>query len=254
MKICRCRIEQRVAYGLVEGDLVALLAEPPFERIVRTGESVPLSDVKLLAPCEPSKIIGTGLNHRAHADELKKPLPDRPLLFLKPPTCVLDPEEPILLPPESTEVHHEAEMALVIGRKTRRVTAAQARECILGVTCFNDVTARDIQRTEIQYTRAKSFDTFGPFGPFIETSVDPRKLLVKGVVNGTVRQLGSTADMVFDPFELVAFASRGMTLMPGDVLATGTPPGVGSLSHGDVVEIAIEGVGSLRNPVLRDEG
>jgi 2-keto-4-pentenoate hydratase/2-oxohepta-3-ene-1,7-dioic acid hydratase in catechol pathway len=253
MKLCRCQHPGGISWGILEDTCVALLAQAPYQRIERTGAEFPLADVKLLAPCEPQKFLGVGLNYRAHAEEMRKPIPARPLLFLKPPTCVLDPGEPIRLPPESGEVHHEAELAVVIARKMRRVSPAQAREGILGFTCCNDVTARDIQRAEIQYTRAKGFDTFGPVGPVVETELDPHRLTVQALVNGEVRQTGSTADMIFDVFELVSFASRGMTLLPGDVLTTGTPPGVGPLTAGDVVEVSVESVGVLRNPVLAEE-
>jgi 2-keto-4-pentenoate hydratase/2-oxohepta-3-ene-1,7-dioic acid hydratase in catechol pathway len=253
MKVCRFLHDGRARYGIAEGDEVALLTEAPFDHVERAGPVLSLKELTLLTPCAPSKIVGVGLNYRAHALEMKKALPSRPLLFLKPPTAALAPEQAILLPSESGEVHYESELAVVIGAAARRVTPAEARQCILGYTCFNDVTARDIQRAEVQYTRAKGFDTFAPFGPFIETEADPHKLLVKGRLNGAIRQLGSTSDMVFDVFELVSFASRGMTLLPGDVLTTGTPPGVGPLSPGDVFEVEIDGVGLLRNPVRRDE-
>jgi 2-keto-4-pentenoate hydratase/2-oxohepta-3-ene-1,7-dioic acid hydratase in catechol pathway len=252
MKICRCLLAGCPHWGVIEGEAITLLASPPYERIEPTGEQVPLAGTKLLAPADPAKILGIGLNYRAHAAELKKPLPIRPLLFLKPPTSIVGPDEPILLPSESAQVDHEAELALVISRRARKVTPAQARDCILGYTCFNDVTARDIQRAEVQYTRAKGFDTFAPVGPVIETEIDPRKVLVKALVNGGVRQLGNSSDMIFDVFELVAFASRGMTLLPGDVLTTGTPPGVGPLASGDMVEVEIQGIGVLRNPVQRE--
>jgi 2-keto-4-pentenoate hydratase/2-oxohepta-3-ene-1,7-dioic acid hydratase in catechol pathway len=252
MKICRCAHDGQVSWGILEGPRVELLAGPPWEKLERTGHHVGLADARLLAPSQPSKILGVGLNYRAHAEEMHKPIPTRPLLFLKPPTAALDPGSPILLPPESSAVHHEAELAVVISRTLRRVSPAQARDGVLGFTCFNDVTARDIQRAEVQYTRAKGFDGFAPFGPHVETELDPHKLMVKAVVNGEVRQLGNTSDMVFDVFELVSFASRGMTLLPGDVLTTGTPPGVGPLAAGDVVEVSVEGIGTLTNPVLAD--
>lgn len=253
MKLCRCRHAGGISWGVVEETSIALLAGPPFEKVERTGAVVPLSQAKLLAPCEPSKILGVGLNYRAHAEEMKKPIPSRPLLFLKPLTAALDPGEPIRLPLESAEVHHEAELAVVVGKKMRRASPAQAKDCVLGFTCFNDVTARDIQRAEVQYTRAKGFDTFAPFGPVIETELDPRRQLVKALVNGEVRQLGNTSDMIFDVYELLSFVSRGMTLLPGDVLTTGTPPGVGPLCAGDVVAVSVEGVGVLENPVLAEE-
>ncbi len=253
MKLCRCRHAGGISWGVLEGTSIALLAGAPFEGLERTGESVPLAQARLLAPCEPTKIVGVGLNYRAHAEEMRKPIPSRPLLFLKPLTAIVDPGEPIRLPPESGEVHHEAELAVVVARRMRRVSPAQAREGVLGFTCFNDLTARDIQRAEVQYTRAKGFDTFAPLGPVVETDLDPKKQLIKALVNGEVRQLGNTSDMIFDVFELLSFVSRGMTLLPGDVLTTGTPPGVGPLAAGDVVEVSVEGVGVLRNPVLAEE-
>ncbi|MGI5864123.1 MAG: fumarylacetoacetate hydrolase family protein [Myxococcales bacterium] len=253
MRLCRCQIDGEPQLALFEGGELDLLSEPPFSRIVRSGRRVPLEAAKLLAPVEPSKIVCVGLNYRAHAAELRMPLPERPLLFLKPPSALLAPEADILLPPESAEVHYEAELAVVIGRRCRRVSPEQARACVLGFTCINDVTARDIQREEVQFTRAKGFDTFAPLGPWIETDVDPSSLAVVARVNGSVRQAGSTSDMVFGAFELVSFVSRGMTLLPGDVLATGTPPGVGPLVAGDEVEIEVEGIGVLRNRVRTEE-
>ncbi len=253
MKLCRIWHQGAARYGVLEGESIVLLARAPFAGLERTGEKVPLAGAQLLAPTEPSKIVCVGLNYRAHAAEMGKPLPKSPLLFMKPASAVLAPGGTILLPPESGEVHHEAELGVVIGRKARRVTASQAADFILGYTCLNDVTARDIQRAEGQYTRAKGFDTFAPFGPLIETELDPRNLAIKGKLNGQIRQQGSTADMVFDPLAVVAFASAGMTLLPGDVLATGTPPGVGPLAPGDTFEVEIEGVGVLRNVVRKEE-
>ncbi len=256
MRVCRFETnEGRQAHGLIEGDEVAALEEMPFAApgIPRPlHERLPLSQVRLLAPALPSKIVGVGLNYRAHAEEMRKPLPAQPLIFLKPPSALLDPERAIALPPESGEVHFESELALVIGRETRRVTPREARACIFGYTCFNDVTARDIQRAETQYTRAKGFDTFAPFGPWIETELDPTHLSIEGRLDGTVRQRGNTSDMIFDVFELVSFISRGMTLMPGDVITTGTPPGVGPLAPGNLFEVEVEGIGCLRNRVERE--
>ncbi|MFN7131377.1 MAG: fumarylacetoacetate hydrolase family protein [Myxococcales bacterium] len=253
MKLCRFEHAGAVQYGILEGDAVEVLSAPPFERIEKAGRRVPLADVRLLTPTDPGKIVGVGLNYRAHAEEMKKPVPEQPLLFLKPPTAALDPERPIVLPRISGEVHYEAELAVVIGRRCRRVSPEEAREAILGYTCFVDVTARDIQRREIQYTRAKGCDTFAPFGPVIATGLDPRNLQVTGRVNGAVRQNGRTSDMIFDVYSLVSFVSQGMTLLPGDVLTTGTPPGVGPLAPGDLLEIEIEGVGVLRNPIVAEE-
>jgi len=189
------------------------------------------------------------LNYRDHAKERGKPLPSEPLIFLKPPSAVAASGEPILLPAGVGRVDHEAELAIVIGRTARNLAVASAGEAILGYTCFNDVTAREVQDREIQYTRAKGFDTFAPMGPWVETELDPSDLAVEGKVNGVVRQSSRTRQLVFPPAFLVAFVSRIMTLFPGNVIATGTPAGIGPLVDGDTVEIAIEGIGTLTNPV-----
>ena len=188
------------------------------------------------------------LNYRDHAKERGKPLPSEPLIFLKPPSAVAASGEPILLPAGVGRVDHEAELAIVIGRTARNLAVASAGEAILGYTCFNDVTAREVQDREIQYTRAKGFDTFAPMGPWVETELDPSDLAVEGKVNGVVRQSSRTRQLVFPPAFLVAFVSRIMTLFPGNVIATGTPAGIGPLVDGDTVEIAIEGIGTLTNP------
>lgn len=255
MKICRFEHQGTTSYGLVEGERIEVLGAPPFERIERierTGRTVALAEARLLTPTAPSKIVGVGLNYRAHAEEMKKPVPEQPLLFLKPPSAALDPGAPIVLPRISNEVHYEAELAVVIGRTARRITPEEAPEVILGYTAFCDVTARDIQRRELQYTRAKGCDTFAPFGPVIATGLDPRNLGVIARLNGALRQDGRTSDMIFDVYSLVSFVSQGMTLVAGDVLTTGTPPGVGPLAAGDILEIEIEGVGILRNPVVSE--
>lgn len=209
-----------------------------------------LAEAKLLVPCQPSKLVCVGLNYASHAAEMQKPLPREPLLFLKPPSALNDPGAPIVLPSASKLVHHEAELVVVLGRPLKRATPAEARRAVLGYTCGNDVTARDIQRAEVQYTRAKSFDTFAPVGPWIETDLDVSDLAIEARVNGELRQRGRTGDLVFDPFTLLAFASQVMTLLPGDVVFTGTPSGVGALAPGDVVAVEIEGIGVLSNPVL----
>ncbi len=228
-------------FVLLDGaDLVTL--RPSGERVVR-------NDTLLLAPVDPTKIVAVGLNYRAHAAEMKKPLPSEPLLFLKPSTAVIGPNQAIRLPSASHEVHHEAELAVVIATTTCRVSPQAARDHVWGFTCLNDVTARDIQRREVQYTRAKSFDSFAPVGPWVVTDEPVGDRTVIGRVNGEVRQRGRTSDMVFDPYTLVSYISQGMTLLPGDVVTTGTPPGVGPLHAGDRVEVEIEGVGVLANPV-----
>ena len=253
MKLCRYLHKGQTSYGRIEGDFIETLSGAPFEGVKPTGDKVPLSEARLLMPVLPPKIIGVGLNYRKHAEEMKKAIPEKPLLFLKPNTAAIGPGSPIFLPRESSEVHHEAELAVVIGKRARRITPEQAREHILGYTCFVDVTARDLQRAEVQYTRCKGFDTFAPFGPHIETDLDPGNLKVRGYLNGELKQEGSTSDMIVDVFALVSFVSLGMTLLPGDVLTTGTPPGVGPLKDGDEFEVEIEGIGTLKNPVRAEE-
>lgn len=222
----------------------------PFEGLETTWEDVPLEEVRLLPPVEPSKVIGVGLNYRDHAEEVGLEPPKEPVIFLKPPTAVIGPGDPIVIPPCSERVDYEGELALVVGRRAKDVTPEEAQGYILGYTCFNDVTARDIQRREGQWTRAKGFDTFAPLGPWIVTDLDPRVLRVETYLNGELRQGSDTSQLIFDPFELLAFCSRVMTLLPGDVIATGTPSGIGPMKPGDIVEVRIEGIGVLRNPVI----
>jgi 2-keto-4-pentenoate hydratase/2-oxohepta-3-ene-1,7-dioic acid hydratase in catechol pathway len=210
-----------------------------------------LASAKICAPVSPSKIVCVGLNYRDHAAEQGKPLPAEPLIFLKPSTAVIGPGDSIRLPPGAGRVDHEAEVGVVIGRRATNVTAAQAGELILGLTCVNDVTARDIQRRENKYTRAKGFDTFAPIGPAVlpAAGVDLRSLAVEGWVNGERRQSSSTAQLIFPIDELVAFISGIMTLLPGDIISTGTPSGIGPLAAGDEVTVRVAGVGALTNPV-----
>jgi 2-keto-4-pentenoate hydratase/2-oxohepta-3-ene-1,7-dioic acid hydratase in catechol pathway len=236
-------------YGLLEGERVLPLTHAPWLGGKADGAGHRLTDVKLCAPSEPSKVVAVGLNYRSHAEEMKKPLPAEPLLFIKPSTAVNDPGAPIRLPPDSQEVHHEAELALVIGQRLSHATEAEASAGIFGLTCFNDVTARDIQRREIQHTRSKSYDTFACMGPWMETELSAADLRVRCRVRGETRQDGRTSDLIFSPARLVSFISRIMTLLPGDVVSTGTPSGVGPLRAGDVVEVEIEGIGTLSNPV-----
>lgn len=197
----------------------------------------------------PSKIIAVGLNYRSHARELGMDVPSEPILFLKPPSAVIANGEEIILPPQSSRVDYEAELAVVIGRETRDVDATDAAACVAGYACANDVTARDLQEKDGQWTRSKSFDTFCPLGPWVETEAPPPEALVELALNGELRQSAPLSDMVFSPLELVAFASKVMTLYPGDVIMTGTPPGVGELNSGDEVIVRIVGVGKLKNTV-----
>lgn len=218
--------------------------------ITAGGKKYSPDEVSLLAPSVPSKIVCVGLNYTEHARELKMELPSEPILFLKPPSAVINPGDAIIMPKMSSRVDYEGELGVVMGKRCKDVKAEDAEDYILGYTCFNDVTARDLQQKDGQWTRAKSFDTFAPFGPGI-ARIDPGSARIQTRVNGQIKQDSNTSDLIFDVFELVEFISRVMTLEEGDVIATGTPPGVGQLQSGDVVEIEIEGVGVLRNPVAR---
>jgi 2-keto-4-pentenoate hydratase/2-oxohepta-3-ene-1,7-dioic acid hydratase in catechol pathway len=255
MKIVRFTHNGRTAYGKLEGERIYAFWASPFEGMGETWEVASLPDVTLLAPCEPTKIVALGLNYRDHAAEFGRAVPEEPLIFLKPSTAVIGPEAEIVYPAMSRRVDYEAELGVVMGRTARRVPPERAMEYILGYTCVNDVTARDLQKKDGLFTRAKGFDTFAPLGPWIETDLaDPGALRVAARVNGELRQEGTTRDMVFGVAELIAFISRIMTLLPGDVIATGTPAGVGPLKPGDTVEIEVEGIGTLRNRVVGEEG
>jgi 2-keto-4-pentenoate hydratase/2-oxohepta-3-ene-1,7-dioic acid hydratase in catechol pathway len=250
VKTCRFRAGGEERWGVIEGDRVRALTAEPWSGGLPEGKPLPLSEVTLLAPVRPSKVVCVGRNYAAHARELGNEVPKQPLLFLKPPSAVIGPQQEIRCPPGSSDVQHEAELGVVLGRALSRAGAAEARQAIFGYTCLNDVTARDIQREEKQFTRAKGFDTFCPVGPWIDTSLDPGELTVACRVNGAERQRGNTRDMIFDPYALLAFISSVMTLLPGDLVATGTPEGVGRFERGDVVEVEVSGLGILRNPVV----
>jgi 2-keto-4-pentenoate hydratase/2-oxohepta-3-ene-1,7-dioic acid hydratase in catechol pathway len=242
---------QGPVWGRLEGERLLLRRGAPWEPGGDGGETIPLLGARLLAPAAPSKIVGVGRNYVAHARERDKPLPREPLLFLKPPSAVVGPGEPIRHPGWTGRVDHEAEMAVVIGREASELAGPEAAGgCIFGVTCANDVTARELQDRDVQFTRAKGFDTFCPLGPCIATGLDLGGLRVLGRVNGEVRQDGSTADLVFGAAYLVWYASRVMTLLPGDIICTGTPAGVSPIVPGDRVEVEIQGVGVLENPVI----
>jgi 2-keto-4-pentenoate hydratase/2-oxohepta-3-ene-1,7-dioic acid hydratase in catechol pathway len=217
-------------------------------RIVSGGKVLAMEDVELLAPCQPSKIVCVGLNYVEHANELKMKLPEEPILFLKPPSAVIGPGAEIVMPKSSEMVDYEGELGVVIGKRCKDIAADEAKKHILGYTCFNDVTARDLQQRDGQWTRAKSFDTFAPFGPWI-ACIDPAYADIKTRVNGEIKQSSNTSDLIFGVPSLVEFISHVMTLEPGDIIATGTPPGVGRLEKGDVVEVEIEGIGVLKNRV-----
>jgi len=249
MKIARLLHRGEPRYALLEEDKALLLKGLPSPEPVLTGEEISRAEAKLLAPCTPSKIVALGLNYRNHALELGLPLPQEPLLFLKPPSAVIGPGEKIILPPQSQRVDYEGELAVVIGRRTKAVSPEEALDYVLGYTCFNDVTARDLQKRDGQWIRAKSFDTFAPFGPWIETDLDPADLKIETFLNGERRQNSSTQELVFSVPEIISFVSHVMTLLPGDLIATGTPPGIGPLRSGDTVGIVIQGIGKLTNYV-----
>ena len=256
MRIARYRHEQTVAYGIVDGELVREIAGAPFpggEGVEVTGTEIHIDDVDLLAPVLPTKIVAIAKNYADHASEMGSEVPAEPMIFLKPSTAVIGPEAVIRLPEQSARVEHEAELAVVIGRLCKDVPEHRVPEVILGYTCANDVTARDLQARDGQWGRAKGFDTFCPLGPWIATDVDPDDLAVECEVNEQIRQDGTTADMLRGVPELVAWISSVMTLVPGDVILTGTPAGVGPLRNGDLVTVTIEGIGTLDN-IVSDTG
>jgi 2-keto-4-pentenoate hydratase/2-oxohepta-3-ene-1,7-dioic acid hydratase in catechol pathway len=257
MKFCRFlplhrELPQTAAawHGLLEGEQVREITGAPWAQWSRGTGNWPLSDVRLLAPVAPGKIVCVGRNYAAHAAELGNEVPKEPLIFLKPSSAIVGPDEPIVLTRYSKRVEYEGELAVVIAKRCAHLADAEdVRPYILGYTCLNDVTARDLQKSDTQFDRAKGFDTFCPVGPHIETELDPADVLVETRVNGTVRQSGSSSLMIYPVFFLVRWISRMMTLLPGDVIATGTPAGVGPLVAGDIVEVSITGIGTLRNPV-----
>lgn len=258
MRIARFTTGADPRYAVVEGEagseqLHVLTGDPIYTPVQKTGEQVPLGDgVRLLAPVIPrSKVVGVGRNYPAHATEHGHEVPTSPLLFLKPNTAVVGPDDPIVLPEYSHHVEHEAELAVVIGRITKNVSPEQALHHVLGYTVANDVTARDVQRTDGQWTRAKGFDTSCPLGPWLVMNLEVDDLAVTARVNGELKQDGRTSEMVFDVPFLVSYISEVFTLLPGDVILTGTPAGVSRVDHGDIVTVEIEGIGAMSNPVIR---
>ena len=268
MRIARFTTGDEPAYGVLTGELdslgqpeddaviVGLAGDPLYVGLKLLEQEHRLGDVRLLAPVLPrSKVIGIGRNYRAHAEELGNDVPDEPLFFIKPNTSVCGPGDPIAYPRQTSDLHYEGELAVVIGRICRDVPPEQATDVIHGYTIGNDVTARDLQRSDVQFTRAKGFDTFCPLGPWIETDLDPQHFIdgvpIQTHLNGELVQDGSTADMVFDIPALVAHVSSVMTLLPGDVILTGTPAGVGPMEVGDEVEVSVAGLGSLSNKVVQ---
>ncbi|MFG2192674.1 fumarylacetoacetate hydrolase family protein [Streptomyces sp. NPDC048639] len=258
MRIARFSIDGNVAFGVVEGDSSAkegpvldIIKGHPFAEFERSGQTVPIGKVRLLPPVLPSKVVAIGRNYAEHAAELGHEVPDVPVAFFKPSTAVTGPGDPIAYPAFSSEVHYEAELAVVIGRMCREVPRDRVKDVILGYTCANDVTARDVQRSESQWARAKGFDSSCPLGPWVETELDPADLGIMCTVNGEQRQLGRTSDMVHSVADLIVHITEAMTLLPGDVVLTGTPAGVGPLNVGDEVAVTIEGIGTLTNKVIK---
>ena len=250
MKLARYIHQERVCYGAVEGGELHELMGSPFGGIEMQGRTCGLDEVELLPPVFPQKIVCVGLNYRDHAEEFGLDLPEDPVLFMKPPSSLLSPGGAIVYPEMSERVDYEAELVLVCGRGCRNIAPGDAPGYILGYTCGNDVTARDLQVKDGQWTRAKSFDTFCPLGPFVDTDIDPADLAIELRLNGEVRQSSNTSNMAFSPAELLSFVSRIMTFYPGDMIMTGTPSGVGEMHPGDTVEIIISGLAPLKNTVV----
>ena len=249
MKIVRVRQAGYISYGILEGEIVNLLSGLPWEAHTDAG-TVNLSDCTLLAPVEPTKVVAVGINYKSHAAEMEHELPEDPVIFIKPATAVIGPMEPIRIPAMSQRVDYEAELGVVIGRKIKSIDEADAMDAVLGFTCLNDVTARDLQKKDGQWTRGKGFDTFCPIGPWIETELKYNDVEVTSRLNDEIKQQSRTSLLINSIPRVISYISQVMTLNPGDVIATGTPAGIGPMQDGDIVEIEVEGIGILRNPVI----
>jgi len=241
-------------YGILDGKTVYEITPNFYGLFKKTGKKYPLSKIKLLPPCQPGKVVALGLNYLAHIKEMKASMPMQPVIFMKPPSSVIGPNDLIVYPVSSGRVEYEAELGIVIKKKAKNIPARKSPEYILGYTCVNDVTARDLQKIDGQWTRSKSFDTFCPIGPWIADDIDPNDLRIETLVNGKVKQKANTDDLIFKIDEIVSFVSQVMTLNPGDVIATGTPPGVGPIVPGDKVEVKIQDIGTLTNKVIAQQG
>lgn len=252
MKIYRYRYKNKACWGVLKEETLFPIKGSPFREFKIKTEGIPVSRVSLLAPAEPTKIVAVGANYRNHAQEMARPLPEEPLLFLKPPSAVVGPNDIIIYPRMARRVDYEGELAVVIKKMARNLkNEDRVEDYILGYTCLNDVTARDLQQKDGQFTRSKSFDTFAPIGPCIATDVDPSRLRLKTFLNGKLKQSSSTNNLIFPVPFLVRFISRIMTLNPGDIISTGTPAGIGPMSAGDRVDVQIEGIGTLSNIVMK---
>ncbi len=250
----RIAVNDQPTWGLLRNDKIESLNGPPYEGGQPDGRLIPFKKARLLAPVAPSKIICVGLNYALHVKESQSAtkIPEQPVLYMKPPTAVIGPDDDIVYPPSSSRVDYEAELAVVIGRTARHVAENDAESFIFGYTCLNDVTARDLQKKDGQWTRGKGFDTFCPVGPWIETDLDCRNTMVESFLNGEKKQAGNTADMIFPVPFLISYISDIMTLLPGDVISTGTPEGISPMQPGDTIEIRVAGIGSLTNKVVAE--
>jgi 2-keto-4-pentenoate hydratase/2-oxohepta-3-ene-1,7-dioic acid hydratase in catechol pathway len=250
MKTVRFKVDETEHYGILDGNVITKLAQEPYDRIMPLDKTYDLNEVKLLAPCTPTKIVALGLNYKSHAEETHNPVPESPIIFIKPTTCIIGPEDNIVYPPSTTRVDYECELGVVIGKRMRMAAIDDVLDYVFGYTCVNDVTARDHQRDDVQWTRGKGHDTFGPIGPCIETELDPGNVVVSTYLNNELKQQQNTSDLIFSVPEMISFISGVMTLLPGDIIATGTPSGIGPMKPGDTVEIKIDPIGVLRNYVV----
>ncbi len=251
MKIVRFASGKKAEYGILVGDIIDGIEGTPYHQLKYSNHHYNSSEVKLLSPCTPSKIVALGLNYYSHAEEVKMPIPSEPLIFLKPSTSVIGPEDNIIYPDSAQRVDYEGELGIVIKSRAYRVPAKKSLDYVLGYTCFNDVTARDLQSKDGQWSRAKGFDTFAAIGPCIETGLNPKNVYLETYLNGELKQRVNTSDLIFSVPQLVSFISSIMTLLPGDIIATGTPSGIGPMTPGDTVEVKIKSIGTLRNRVVK---
>ncbi len=252
MRIVRFLYQGHISWGVVENNVIAVLKRHPFGKLQFSGARIAFSKVELFPPASPSKIILIGLNYRDHAREFGMDVPLEPVIFLKPPSALIAHQENIIYPRGVKRLDYEAELALVIKKEGRFIKENDASDYILGYSCLNDVTARDMQKKDGQWTRAKSFDTFCPFGPWLETKLQPGDLSIASYLNGERKQFSTTSDLIFSVPFLVAYISRVMTLLPGDIISTGTPAGIGKMKNRDIIEVEIEGIGRLWNQVVAD--
>ena len=249
MKLCRINCSGDVKFAVYENGVYKEVTNI-LDNITYTSNVYQINDVALLSPCSPSKVVAVGLNYKKHAEEVKIDIPSHPLLFLKPNTTVIGHSDDIVYPDMSSRVDFEAELGVVISKECKNVTVEQAKDYVLGYTCLNDVTARDLQKSESQWTRAKGFDTFCPIGPYIDTAFEPKDKRITAILNGEVKQDSNINDMVFNVYEIISFISKIMTLKPFDVIATGTPSGIGPMKKGDEIVIKIDGLEPLKNKVV----